>query len=763
MTCVQLPSGACTLKVPEMRWRPCEHARMTGARPPETELIGSKVSVPTAREELLERSRLLEQLVGKARPIVMIEAPAGYGKSTLLQQWAAREHRPVAFVRLDQAESDPVLFWRYLVAALKTIEPDLVGEADRELQGQMPLIDDVVVPRLLNGLDRHDGQLLLMLDDYHRIDGSPVPASLRVFMEHIPGSLTLAIATRPDPRLLLAGLRARGLVHDIGVDEMRFTMEETVAVVARLDDGRSKRDVRSIYLRTEGWATGIYLASRPGARLPPTGPPQEIQRYLISEMLDDFEAEDRDFMQATSILDELDPDICDAVTGRADSARRLQRLSGSNLMLIPLDRAVTYRYHHLLQEVLRIELRVTQSRDAILALHDRAFRWELEQGHLSEAIQHAIGARAIGEAVEVVCRNWFDFVLTGRLLTAERWIGWFEDADFSAYPQLAVAGALVSGFAGDAHGVERFSRLATRLDFDGDPMDGSSTFESSVAIMSAILGLDGPRIAEKHAHRALDLEPETSPWRPLIQAIVAVCGILEAEDRQLDDSLVQAAMMTSGPLGANTYVLGSLSLAAAWRGRWGTAQTHANEAMQLIEELRIGDLVTSGLPYAVSALISARQGDDARTRQLLAVAERALQRRGGGFPIDSLLLSLTVAEAQLELDHPEPAIVQLRYAQRVLAKLGEGGRAEYRLSRLFHDAERALRSLPDTDDRVVLLSARELQVVGLLRTGLTLEQIGERLFISRDTVKTHASRSYRKLGVHGRDEAVAEVERLGIL
>ncbi len=124
---------------------------------------------------------------------------------------------------------------------------------------------------------------------------------------------------------------------------------------------------------------------------------------------------------------------------------------------------------------------------------------------------------------------------------------------------------------------------------------------------------------------------------------------------------------------------------------------------------------------------------------------------------------MTVAEAQLELDHPEPAIVQLRYARRVLAKLGEGGRAEYRLSRLFRDAERARRSAPDADDRVILLSARELQVVGLLGTGLTLEQIGEQLFISRDTVKTHASRSYRKLGTHGRDEAVAEAERLGIV
>ncbi|MEA2026788.1 MAG: helix-turn-helix transcriptional regulator, partial [Chloroflexota bacterium] len=123
---------------------------MTEDRPPTSELIASKIRVPTAREELTERPRLLDQLVGSAGPIVLVSAPSGYGKSTLLQHWAAREHRPVAFVRLDRAESDPVLFWRYVVAVLKTVEPDLVADADRELQGGMPLVDDVVVPRLLN-------------------------------------------------------------------------------------------------------------------------------------------------------------------------------------------------------------------------------------------------------------------------------------------------------------------------------------------------------------------------------------------------------------------------------------------------------------------------------------------------------------------------------------------------------------------------------------------------------------------------------------
>jgi LuxR family maltose regulon positive regulatory protein len=735
---------------------------MTGARPPAHELIASKIRVPTAREQLTERARPLERLVGATDPVVLIEAPAGYGKSTLLQQWAVREHRPVAFVRLDRAESDSVVFWRYVVAALKTVEPDVVAEVDRQLQGPLPLVDDVV-PRLLNALDRYDGHLVLMLDDFHRIEGPSVPASIGVFLRHIPSTLTLAIATRPGSLLALASLRARGLVCDVTTNELRFTMEETAVAVARIDSTRSERDIRAIHVRTEGWATGVYLASRPGARLPPTGPPQEIHGYLVSEMLDDFEAEDRAFMQMTSILDELDPDLCDEIVQLGDSGQRLRRLSGSNLLLAPMDHAGTYRYHHLLQDVLRIELRATRARGAISSLHARAFRWKLEHGHLSEAIHHAIEAQATDEAVEVVCRNWFDFVLTGRLSTAHQWISWFAESDFSTYPPLAVAGAHISAFAGDAVGVERFSRLSARLDFDGDPMDGSSTFEASVAIMSASIGLDGPTAAARHAQRALDIEPEASPWRPLMQAVLGVTRTLESDDGSLDDLVVRAAATETGPLGPATYALGSLSLIDSWRGRWGTAEVHATEAIRLIEELHIGDLVTSGLPYAVCAVISGRQGDDARAHQLLAVAERSLKRRGGGFPFDSMLLGLTVAEAQLELGRPESAMAHLADAQRTLAKLGDGGRAEYRLNRLVRQTERMLRRSDGADGPATSLSARELQVLGLLRTGLTLKQIGERMYISRDTVKTHASRSYRKLGAHGRDEAVTNAERLGIL
>jgi len=736
---------------------------MTGDRPSTSELIASKIRAATAREEFTERPRLLNQVVGSAGPIVLVSAPSGYGKSTLLQHWAAREHRPVAFVRLDRAESDLVLFWRYVVAALRAIEPDLSGEADEELQGGMPLVDDIAVPRLLNALDRYDGHIVLMLDDFHRIEGSAVPASLGTFLQHIPGSLTLAIATRPDPRLPLAGLRARGLVRDLGTSELRFTMEETAAAVTKIDSRRSERDIRAIHLRTEGWATGVYMASRRGTGLPHTGPPQEIHQYLVSEMLDDFDAEDREFMLMTSILDELDPDICDAVVGQADTGERLRRLSRSNLRRVPLDHAGIYRYHHLLQDVLQSELRLRRGRDAISALHDHAFRWYLEHGQVSVAIHHAIEARATGEAVEMVCRNWFDLVLTGRLSTAHEWISWFDDVDFSAYPPLAVAGAALSAFAGDRDSVERYARLAARLDYDGDPMDGSSTFEASVATMSAVLALDGFTAAARDAERALDIEPETSPWRPLLWAVLGVCRIMQVDDRSSDDLVLQAATTRIGWLGVATYALGSLSLIESWRGRWGSAEASAGEAIELIENLRIGDLVTSGLPYAVCAIISGRKGDAVRAGQLLGVAERSLQRRGGGFPVDSMLLHLAVAEAQLALGRPESAMAQLEQAQRILAKLGDGGRAAHRLNRLVRQTERMSRRSDADAPTAAVLSARELQVVGLLRTGLTLEQIGERLFISRDTVKTHASRSYKKLGAHGRDAAVAEAERLGIL
>ena len=366
--------------------------------------------------------------------------------------------------------------------------------------------------------------------------------------------------------------------------------------------------------------------------------------------------------------------------------------------------------------------------------------------------------------MELVCRNWYEFVLVGRLTTVLRWIESFHHEDFVSHPPLAVAAAQISAFVGDADGVEHFVRLAERLKHRGDPLDGSASYESSVAIMRAFIGLDGPAGALRDAEFALGVEPQSSPWRPSLEAIDGMCRLMQADDQTLDEELVSARSTMSGPLGLATYALGILALVNAWRGRWGTADAYAREDIRLIEELHIGDLVTSGLPYAISALVASRQNQDAAAAGLQRKAEQALERRGGGFIFDTLLLRLTVTEARLERGLPDAAFEQLDRAQRDLARIGDGGRAEFRLSRLRRRLQRERSSTgAQHENTAVLLSSRELQVLGLLQQGLTLDRIGDRLFISRDTVKTHASRAYRKLGVHDRQEAVATAERLGIL
>ena len=736
-----------------------------GIRPGE-ELIRSKLRIAPLRPESIARARLTDELAAYEGGVVLISSPAGYGKSTMLQQWATSESRPVAFVRLDGSESDPVMFWRYVAAALETIDPALVADAQRELGGSAPLVDDVVVPRLLNALEASDDRIVLMLDDFHQIKGDVVPASLEAFLHHAPKVLTVAVATRRANRLSLARLRAQGQVRDVDMAELRFTFEETAAAVHRFSPARAASDAQTIHRLTEGWAAGVYLASREGARVTPTGAPGALHSYLIAEMLDAFEPEDRAFMQSTSILEELGPDVCDAVTQQGGAGERLQRLARSNLMLVAIDEVGTYRYHHLLQEVLQVELLATRGAASARSLHGRASTWYREQNRVGEAIRHAIEARMIDDAADLLCRNWYDFVFAGQVSTTQRWVGWFDETDCTAHPPLAVAGAHVYAFAGDREGSERLVRLATRLEWPGDPLDGSSSYESSVAIMNAFIAPDGPARAAEHAEHALALEPKNSPWRPALTAIKGLARLMEADDRSLDALLVEAGSTSTGPLGLASYALGGLALVNAWRGNWATAAKYADEAIRLIEDLRLGDLLTSGLPYAVRAAAAGRAGDMAHARELLDRAVRLSERRGGGLPYDSLLLSLAIAEAAIEIRSSRLIAQHLARAQQLLTQVGDAGRTEQRLNRLMsraHGTGRTRSATTALHPAPVVLTARELQVLGLLRTAMTLDEIGQRLYVSRETVKSHVRRSYRKLGVHGRTEAIAEAERLGIL
>ena len=731
----------------------------------EVELISTKMQPPPVPAQVLPRERLVGQLTASATPVVLVRAPAGYGKSTLLAQWAAAETRPLAWVGLDRSESDIVLFWRYVAGALGAIEPALVAEARRELSGAAPRIDQVVVPKLLNALAARDEPVVLVLDDYHRLEAPDVDASLGLFLQHIPRTLTLALASRTAPSLQLSRLQARGLVTTIGTDELRLTLDETAAAMASFHAARDAAEARAIHTSTEGWPAGVYLASRPGATLPSAGPSAVIHEYVVAEMLEALPEDDRRFMRATSILGSLEPSLCDAVAETTGSGARLQRLAAGNLMLVPLDGSgLRFRYHHLLGSLLRSELDATEDRGYVRGCHRRAYDWSVADEQVSRAFGHAIGAEATAEAVAIVCSRWWSFMLGGRLQTARDWLESFSASDFTSHPPLARAGAQIHAYFGDVSASQRLTRLAMHLDYEGDPLDGSTSWESSIHLLHAGICPDGPAAALSHAERALALEPELSPWRPaLMSAVGYSLGLLGSDDRRRDALLFEAARAQTGPT-IDWHVFGVLALFSSWRGAWGTTRDHARRAVDAAQAAGITDMVFGGLPYAVAARVAIREGGTDRALIDLRTAEQASRRASEALPFNSMVLCATLAEAWFELGQHELAEQQAERALRYVAVMGEGGRVADRLDRLIRrintEPGRADDTAPPT---IPLLSTRELQVLDLLRTGLTSDEIGERLFISRNTVKTHTSRAYRKLDVHDRDEAIARASELGLL
>ena len=730
----------------------------------EVELISTKMQPPPVPAQVLPRERLVEQLTASATPVVMVRAPAGYGKSTLLAQWAAAETRPLAWVGLDRAESDPVLFWRYVAGALDASEPALVAEARRELAGAAPRIDQVVVPKLLNALAARDEPVVLVLDDYHRLEAPDVDASLGLFLQHIPRTLTLAIASRTAPSLPLSRLQARGLVTTITTDELRLTLDETAAAVASFHADRDADEALTIHMRTEGWPAGVYLASRPGATLSPVGSSAEIHEYVVSEMLESLPEGDRRFMRATSILGSLEPSLCDAVTETTGSGACLQRLAAGNLMLVPLDGSgLKFRYHHLLGSLLRAELDASADREDVRGFHRRAYDWYMADGQVSEAFGHAIGADAKAEAVAIVCSRWFLFMLNGRLQTARSWLDSFADPDFTSYPPLAAAGALIHAYLGDVSASQRLTRLAMHLDYEGDPLDGLSSWESSIHFLHGALTPDGPAAALSHTERALALEPELSPWRPTLLQAVGYFRLIGSDDRRHEALMLEAADAQTGPT-IDWQVFGVLALFSSWRGAWGTARDLARRAVAAAEAAGIADMIFGALPYAVAARVAIKEGDTDAALAALRAAEQASRRASEALPFNSMVLCATLAEAWFELGRHELAEQQAERALRYVAVMGEGGRVADRLDRLIRRINAEPGHADDTASPTVpLLSTRELQVLDLLRMGLTSDEIGDRLFISRNTVKTHTSRAYRKLDVHDRDAAITRASELGLL
>ena len=421
------------------------------------DLLQTKLYIPRLRPSRVTRPRLIEKLnqgLQQGSRLSLVSAPAGFGKTTLVSEWVAGRACPVAWLSLDEGDNDLERFFTYLIAALETVWEGVGASALAALQSPQPPPMETVITGLINEMavrPAPDGRAkqpgILILDDYHLITGQPIHHALAFLVDHLPHNLHLVIATRVDPPLPLARLRARGELTELRADELRFRVEEAAAFLNEtMGLGLSAADVDALEARTEGWIAGLQLAALSmqgredlsGFVATFTGSHRYILDYLTEEVLEQQPEDVRRFLLETSILGRLCGPLCDAVTGQGDGDAILEELERTNLFIHPLDHERRwFRYHHLFSDLLQRRLRQAEP-DLIPELHHRAFEWYKERHFRRDAVHHAFAAQDFERAADLIESVAQRVLAQGGLSTVQRWIAALPNELVRARPGLCL-------------------------------------------------------------------------------------------------------------------------------------------------------------------------------------------------------------------------------------------------------------------------------------------------------------------------------------
>ena len=438
------------------------------------DLVASKLRGPLIRPGTVRRSSLVERLAGGPRPIVSVVAPAGYGKTTLLSQWAERAGQAFAWVSVNEADNDPKVLLSYVAEALDAVEP-IDGRVFDALASPVSSVPGSVVPRLGLAFSSMTSPVVLVLDDVHVLRNSECRAALSVLADHVPGGSRLALAGRAGPPLRIARLRAEGKILEIGPSDLSLTCDEASSLLRNADFTLSEEEVAELHRRTEGWPAGLYLAalylreggSFAGAVFAFGGDDQLVSEYVESEFLSRISRRQRAFLTRTAVLERICGPLCEAVLDLPGSATTLADLARSNLLLVPLDRRKEwYRYHHLFRDMLLADLHRLEP-GLIPVLRRRAASWCLRNGWPEEALQYSMAAGDVNAAASLVENLGVPAYRQGRVTTVQRWFRWLEDrGGIEGNPmvaELALAPVRVDGAAGRGRAVGRYGRsLAVR-------------------------------------------------------------------------------------------------------------------------------------------------------------------------------------------------------------------------------------------------------------------------------------------------------------
>ncbi len=732
----------------------------------------AKLHAPRSRQVWVERAQLIRHLSAAAARLVLVDAPAGFGKTTLVAQWraSAGEGRRFAWVSLDRGDDDPDNLWWHVVSALQRACPEIDGDVILTALRATQDVAESVLPILLNQLAAVSVPVVLVLDDYHEIKNGSCHDQIAFLLRRLPASAQIVLITRADPPLPLGRLRAAGEMVEIRQRELHFTSADTAALVHAVAGIQlTEPDLADLVARTEGWPTGVYLAAlslrghpSPGAFVRQfAGENRFVVDFLAEEVLNRQPDEIKQFLARTSILARFCAPLCDAVTGSVGSAGIIETLERENLFLVPLDdNRQWYRYHHLFAQLLRSQLARTEPGIAA-ALHERASAWHRRSGSIEEAVHHALAADDVGGAVDLIARDWYAYADAGRTATVRGLMRSLGDDRMAGSPIAAHCAAWIAAMSGDQESVLRWLPVAEVGHHVGRLPDGMRSLSSSAALLRGICGFDGLRVMRGSAATAVELESDpASPWYAMARSALGFSLYLSGEPEAAAAWLEEAAHSQASYPMTRIFSLSVLSLVEVELGRLPKAREAADAARLLAARDGLDEAPQSSIAYTAAGAVHAAYGQLEAARSDLEHALRTRQNLSGISPWHTFEPTLWLARVLLASGDQAGAAGLADQARDVLTALPDGADAQRaRLAELDLRIVGPMRVLP----LAVPLSEREVAVLRLLRGSLSLREIGLELYVSPNTIKTHTQAIYRKLGVSTRHDAVEHGRQAGIL
>lgn len=731
-----------------------------------TGLLRTKLIVPQTSAEYVTRTRLTSDLTaGIDRRLTLVSAPAGYGKTTLLAQWATSLGDTVAlcWLSIDEYDDDLSRFLIYLVAALQNVD-DGVGESIlANIHGGIPGDPQAAMTAIINDLAElaPDRKIVLVLDDYHFIDERRIHHALNFLLTHMPSTLHVAITTRSDPPLDLPRRRARGELTEIRSADLSFNHLETVTFFdKRLQDHLPDEDVALLETRTEGWAASLQLAAlalqspvneRHAFITSFAGSDRYIIDYLVDEVIRQQSADILQFLLDTAILERLSASLCDAVRQSVDSKTLLDRIENSNLFLFPLDnQRIWFRYHQLFADMLRFRL-LEHNAESIPMLHERASKWYEQNDFIEEAVAHALSAGNETGVADLIARHAHQLFSDGKISTVWHWLEQLPFQLIAQRPALYLIYGLILWRFG------RIDDLARHLRTAPAPADLSSPEQGELLMLEALLAFHAGDFEQTLAltkNASALLKDEAPTVRMPAISLQASCYEAQGNlDAAIDCQMGIAKMaLASDSLTASLFSMGKLVVLYCRRKAWAKAALTYEEVMEIAHARNAMHIPLLGPAHIGMGLW--RQHYDQEGPAVEAIGQGiALCKQWGGLHIDALrgysaLVGVLRSRSQ---EHDLQAIVNEANLFIEQNQLPEWITSEFYASLL------PFQQLPDP------LTPRELDILRRLDSDLTTSQIAGELIVGVSTVRTHIKRIYAKLSVHSRHEAVIRAKKLELI